>query len=350
VNLDFSDEQKQLCDQMRLFLADKCTSAGVRAILEGAESYNRPLYRGLAEMGVLGAAIPEGCGGSGLTHLELCVVAEELGRALAPVPVSSSICLAAEFLLQAGSSKQKEVWLPQLAAGEAVGTFAMSEGQGRTTPAKILAKVEGGKLTGAKFPVPDGDVADFAVVAARDEQGAVSLYLVELAAAGVRRDLLESIDPTRGQARLVFERAPVELLGTNGDGWHIASQVLDRAAVLMAFEQLGGADRALEMAGIMRWSGGRSAVRSDRSRASSIFSRTCMFPQRWRARTVIMAHGRCYPVRRSCMLRLPLHVCLQRPRSSIAPGTTSRCMVAWALPGLSTATCSTAGPMLLRWR
>lgn len=248
MNLDFSDEQKQLRDQMRRFLAEKCTSAGVRAILEGAESYDRPLYRGLAEMGVLGAAIPEEYGGSGLTHLELCVVAEELGRALAPVPVSSSIYLAAEFLLQAGSSKQKEVWLPKLAAGEAVGTFAMSEGQGRTSPAKILAKVEGGKLTGAKFPVADGDVADFAVVAARDEQGAVSLYLVELAAAGVCRESLDTIDPTRGQARLVFDRAPAELLGTKGDGWHIASQVLDRAAVLMAFEQLGGADRALEMA------------------------------------------------------------------------------------------------------
>lgn len=248
MNLDFSDEQKQLRDQMRRFLAETCTSARVRAILEGPESYDRALYRGLAELGVLGAAIPEEYGGSGLTHLELCVVAEELGRALAPVPVSSSIYLAAEFLLQAGSGQQKQAWLPRLAAGDAVGTFAVSEGQGRTTPAKILAKVEGGRLTGAKFPVADGDVADVAVVMARNEQGAVSLYLIELAAAGVRRERLESIDPARSHARLVFERAPAELLGAQGDGWHIASQVLDRAAILMAFEQLGGADRALEMA------------------------------------------------------------------------------------------------------
>ncbi len=248
MNLDFSDEQKQLRDQIRRFLSEKCPSSAVRAVLEGSESYDKALYRGLAEMGVLGAAIPEEFGGSGLSHLELCVVAEELGRALAPVPVSSSIYLAAEFLIQAGTTKQKELWLPKLAAGEAIGTFALSEGQGRTTPARIAAKVEGGKLTGVKFPVADGDVADFAVVAARDEKGKVSLYLVELAAAGVRRETLESIDPTRGQARLVFERAPAELLGAKGDGWHIASQVLDRAAVLMAFEQLGGADRALEMA------------------------------------------------------------------------------------------------------
>jgi acyl-CoA dehydrogenase len=248
LNLDFSDEQKQLRDTVRRFLSEKCPPSAVRAILEGPESYDKGLYRGLAELGVLGAAIPEEYGGTGLTHLELCVVAEELGRALAPVPVSSSIYLAAEFLMTAGSTKQKETWLPKLAAGEAIGTFAMSEGQGRTVAGKIAAKVEGGKLTGTKFPVADGDVADFAIVAAQGAKGKLSLYLVNLAGEGVRRETLESIDPTRGQARLTFDRAPVELVGTLGDGWHIASQVLDRAAILMAFEQVGGADRALEMA------------------------------------------------------------------------------------------------------
>lgn len=248
MNLDFSDDQKLLRDHVRRYLSEKCPPSAVRAILEGPESYDKEVYRGLAELGVLGAAIPQEYGGSGLTHLELCVVAEELGRVMAPVPVSSSIYLAAEFLLAAGSKAQKEAWLPRLANGEAIGTFAMSEGQGRASPEKILAKVEGGKLTGTKSPVADGDVADFAIVAAGDEGGKLSLYLVNLTGKGVRRERLESIDPTRGQARLSFDRAPAELLGTRGDGWHIASQVLDRAAILMAFEQVGGADRALEMA------------------------------------------------------------------------------------------------------
>ncbi len=248
MNLDFSDEQKQLRDQVRRFLSEKCTSAHVRAILEGPESYDKALYKGLADLGLLGAAIPEEYGGSGLTHLELCVIAEELGRSLAPVPVSSSIYLTAEFLLHAASTKQKEAWLPRLAAGEVVGTFASSEGQGRTTPATIAAKVEGGRISGTKWPVVDGDAADIAVVTARDEKGGISLFLVDLAADGVHRETLESIDPTRGQARLTFENTSAELLGSRGDGWHIASQVIDRAAILMAFEQLGGADRALEMA------------------------------------------------------------------------------------------------------
>ena len=248
MNLDFSDEQKQLREQVRRFLSEKCTPAHVRAILEGSETHDKALYKGLAELGVLGAAIPEAYGGAGLSHLELCVVAEELGRVLAPVPVSSSIYLAAEFLMHAGSDKQKEGWLPRLASGEAIGTFALVEGQGRATPRSIAAKVEAGRLTGVKAPVADGMAADFAVVAAKDEAGHLSLYIVDLSAGGIQRESLDSIDPSRGQARLVFNGAPAELLGARGDGWHIATQVLDRAAILMAFEQLGGADRALEMA------------------------------------------------------------------------------------------------------
>ncbi len=248
MNLDFSDEQKQLREQVRRFLSEKCTSATVRNILETDETYDKGLYAGLAELGVLGAAIPEEYGGVGLGHLELCVIAEELGRAIAPVPVSSSIYLAAEFLMLAGSEEQKSSWLPKLASGEAIGTFALVEGSGRASADKISASVSGGKLSGTKLPVADGCDADFAVVAAKDETGGLSLYLVSLTDEGVTREVLETVDPTRGQAKLTFTGAPAELLGTAGQGWDIASKVIDRAAILMAFEQVGGADKSLEMA------------------------------------------------------------------------------------------------------
>ncbi|MBU6372305.1 MAG: acyl-CoA/acyl-ACP dehydrogenase [Alphaproteobacteria bacterium] len=252
MNLDFSDDQKALQDQVRRFLAARCTSAAVRAVAEGPQLFDRALYAGLAEMGVLGVAIPEAYGGLGLTHLELCLVAEELGRAIAPTPVASSIYLAAEFLLQAGTEAQKQAWLPKLAAGTAVGAFAFAEGQGETTPARIKTVARGGKLTGEKAAVLDGDVADVAIVAARTGEGdgpeAISLFLVDLAAEGVTREAVTTIDPTRSYARIAFKNAPAEPLGGAGEGWHIASQVLDRAAILMAFEQVGGADRALEMA------------------------------------------------------------------------------------------------------
>jgi hypothetical protein len=251
MNFDFSDEQKQLRTEARRFLEDRCPPAAVRAVLEGPEPYDRSLYAGLAEMGFLGAAIPEEYGGVGLGYLELCVIAEELGRALAPVPVSSSIYLAAEFLLAAGSDAQKQAWLPKLASGAAVGTFALAERAGKVTPAVISASASGGVLNGVKAPVPDGDVADLAVVAARtgpgSDQRSISLFLVDLNAPGVERETLESIDPTRSQARITFRNAPAEPLGAPGEGWRTLTQVLDRAAVLTAFEQVGGADRALEM-------------------------------------------------------------------------------------------------------
>ena len=247
MNFDFSEEQKQLGDTARKYLADRCSPAAVRAILEGPEPYDRALYQGLGEMGFLGAAIPEQYGGVGLGHLELCVIAEELGRANAPVPMLSSIYLMAEGLMLSGTAAQKAEWLPKLASGAAVGCLATSEGVGRVTERSIKAQVVGGKLSGVKMPVADGDIADVAVVAARSPQG-VSLYLVDLAGAGVSREALESIDPTRSQARVSFEGAPVELLGEAGQGWRLLSDLLDRAAVLTAFEQVGGSDRALEMA------------------------------------------------------------------------------------------------------
>lgn len=252
MNLDFSDDQKLLQNQLRRFLTEKCPATAVRAILEGPESYDRGLYKGLAEMGALGLAIPEEYGGVGLGHLELCLLAEELGRVIAPVPVASSIYLVAEFLLRAGTDAQKRAWLPKLASGDAVGCFAFVEGQGRVTPEKVRAAVRDGKLSGVKAPVADGDCADVAIVLALSGAGrrenALSLYVVDLAGAGVTKETLESIDPSRGQARLTFDGAPAELLGGEGDGWRIAETVLDRAAILMAFEQIGGADRALEMA------------------------------------------------------------------------------------------------------
>ena len=247
MNFDFSAEQLQLRDEARRFLQDRCPPAAVRAILDGPEPYDRALWAGVAEMGFLGVRIPEEHGGLGLGFLELCVIAEELGRALAPLPFSSSVYLATEALLAAGGETQKARWLPRLAAGEAVGAFALAEGPGQVTPATIRAEARGGALFGAKLAVADGDVADFAVVAAQSD-GGLSLFLVDLTHPAVERRAVETLDPTRSHARLVFAGAPAELLGRPGEGWALVQQALDRAAVLTAFEQLGGADKALEAA------------------------------------------------------------------------------------------------------
>jgi alkylation response protein AidB-like acyl-CoA dehydrogenase len=251
MNFDFSDDQKQLRDQARKFLGEKCSPKAVRVVLEGKEPYDRALWKGLAEMGFLGVAIPEEFGGAGAGHLELCVIAEEMGRALAPVPFSSTVYLAAEALLLAGSDAQKQRWLPKIASGEAIGTLALFEGKGNPSPQAIKLAASGTALNGVKKPVPDGAIADFAVVAARTGSSGretdISLFLVDMKGGGVEANALTNVDPTRGQAEVTFKDCKAEPLGAVGEGWSIINQVLDRAAVLVAFEQVGGADRALEM-------------------------------------------------------------------------------------------------------
>src|SRR4029078_4233008 len=104
MNFDFSDDQKLLKEQVRKFLTDKCPTKVVRRVLDGNEAYAEEGWKGLVELGVPGVGIPEAYGGLGLSPLELCVVAEEIGRAAAPVPFDSSVIPATEAGKLAGSA------------------------------------------------------------------------------------------------------------------------------------------------------------------------------------------------------------------------------------------------------
>jgi len=248
VDFDYSDDQKFLKDEARKFLGGRCPPAVVRGVLDDpARSYDAPLWAAVAEQGWLGAAIPEAHGGLGLGRVELCAIAEELGRAVAPIPFASTVYILAEAVMAHGTEAQKAAILPRVAAGELIGALAVSEGPGVLTPSALSTRVEGGKLTGVKIPVTDGDIAHVAIVLA-NEGGKPGLFLVDLTGAGVKRETLESLDPTRGVARLSFDGAAAERLGAAGEGFDLVQAILDRAAVLLAFEQLGGADRCLEMA------------------------------------------------------------------------------------------------------
>ena len=195
----------------------------------------------------MGAAIPEEFGGLGLGHLELCVIAEELGRAVAPIPFASTVYLLAEAIMLAGDAGQKAEYLPKIAAGELIGALATSEGPGVVSASSLQCTVESGKLSGTKIPVTDGDVAGVCLVLAK-EGGKPGLFLVDLTGPGVTREVLKTLDPTRDAAKLVFAGAPAKRLGAAGEGMNLLEQIMDRAAVLLAFEQCGGADRCLEMA------------------------------------------------------------------------------------------------------
>ena len=121
MNFDFSDDQKFLKSEARKFLDANCTPARVRGVLDGAgKTYDEALWKAVAEQGWLGAAIPEEYGGLGLGHLELCVIAEELGRAVAPIPFASTVYFVAEAVMLAGNEEQKSWLLPKIAAGEVI--------------------------------------------------------------------------------------------------------------------------------------------------------------------------------------------------------------------------------------
>ena len=239
MNFDFSEEQKALRDHVRRFLSDESGSDAIRAVYRGEQGYDPALWAKMGEMGLNGAAFPESHGGSGAGYLELCVVAEELGRALAPVPFLSSIGLAAELLIRAGSEDQKQRYLPAMAQGRSVGTVALDVPQG-------ALHLTGGALDGVAPIVADAGIADFAIIACGEGE-ALSLGIVDLTSPSITIRDRPSLDPCHRFGDMSFAGAPFERLETNSAVAAVAA-ARDCAAVLAAFEQLGGADRALEMA------------------------------------------------------------------------------------------------------
>jgi len=253
MNFDFSDDQKLLKDQARKFLTDKCSRQVVRSVLDNSENqYSKELWQEVVNMGWTATAIPEEYGGLGLGMLELCVIAEELGRSLAPIPFSSSIYIFAEFLKAYGSEEQKQQYLPKIASGELIGSFAFPETKGTPRINNINSKVENNKLSGKKLPVNDGQVADILIVAANSDNNqnhnSLSLYIVETNQNGVSKKLLDTLDPTRPSSEINFKDADCISLGDKGEGWTMIQNILNRAAILFAFEQVGGAQVALDEA------------------------------------------------------------------------------------------------------
>jgi len=248
VNFDYSDDQNYLKEEVRRFLSARCPIAVTRRVLDDTDlAYDEALWKSVAEMGWTGVAIPEKWGGAGMGHIELCAIAEELGRVIAPIPFASTVYIFAEAVLAFGSDAQREALLPAIARGEIIGCLADSEGPGARAAQRIEARVAGGKLSGIKIPVTDGDIATHAIVTAL-EDGQPGLFIVDMSDASISRQVVPTLDPTRSAARLTFVDAPCERLGQIGEGERLISTILDRAAILFAFEQVGGADRCLETA------------------------------------------------------------------------------------------------------
>jgi alkylation response protein AidB-like acyl-CoA dehydrogenase len=257
VNFAFSEEQEELRRSVRRFLEDKSPVTEVRRLMETTEGYDPKVWAQMAnELGLQSLHIPEAFGGQGFSFVELVVVLEEMGRALLCAPFFSTVCLAANAILNGATEAQKVELLPGIASGETIATLAFTEPSGKWDANGITMEAvpdgSGGyTLDGTKMFVLDGHVANLIVVAARSAGSGgtegISFFTVPGDAPGLTRTVLPTMDQTRKQAKLEFSGVEAQLLGEEGAGWAGLSKTLDQVAVCLAAEQVGGAQKCLDM-------------------------------------------------------------------------------------------------------
>jgi alkylation response protein AidB-like acyl-CoA dehydrogenase len=253
----FTDEQEQFRTVLRRFFAKKSPTTEVRRLMATDKGWERETWKQLNnDLGLSAVHIPETYGGQGFGFVELAIVLEEMGRSLLCAPYFSSVVLAATAILNAGTEQQKQALLPGIAAGDTTATLAFTEDNGGWDSAGIemTATLAGGgyRLDGVKSFVLDGHTADLVVVLARQPgsngDDGLSLFTVAGDAPGLERRLLKTADMTRKQARLKFQSVQAELLGEAGGAAVPFSKTLDQAAVCLASEMVGGAEKLRESA------------------------------------------------------------------------------------------------------
>ena len=259
-----STEQQELRQSVRRFLADTSPLPRVRELMEAADGTDEKVWRMAgSQLGLQGIAIAEEHGGAGYTFAEQAIVLEELGAALYPGPYLASAVLAATALRVSSDEQAKAAFLPAIASGETIAALAFTEDDGSWEPAAIRLAATAGcgaedgtawVLDGHKSFVLDGNAADLLLVVARTgaagtgQADGLALFAVQADAPGLTRTALPTLDQTRKLARIEFSATPARLVGEPGEGAAIMDRTLDIAAIALAAEQLGGAQRALDMA------------------------------------------------------------------------------------------------------
>jgi alkylation response protein AidB-like acyl-CoA dehydrogenase len=263
MHFGFTEEQEELREMARAFLSECSSSEQVREAMDKPEGYDPEVWGRIgAELGWPAVTIPEEYGGIGMTYVELVALMEEMGKVLLCSPFFSTVCLGVNTLLEAGTEEQKQSLLPEIAEGNTTATLAFSEDNGRwdataveATATKTATK-EGDAfiLKGCKSFVADGHTAEHLIIAARSEgtQGeeGISLFLVKSDTPGVVRTRLDTLDQTRAQAKVELQDVSVPasaLMGEEGGAWPALKRALDLAAIALAAEQVGGAQRCLDM-------------------------------------------------------------------------------------------------------
>jgi alkylation response protein AidB-like acyl-CoA dehydrogenase len=260
MDVTFSKVQQDIAKEARRFLEKECPIDYARAMFEDDLGFRQDVWSKMAEMDWMGIRIPEAYGGLDMGQIDLALVLEQMGRAVLPGPFFSTVMLASEAIIEAGSHSQRDYYLPKIAKGEIKGTLALYEEDGGADPGYIQMQTrpiaDGFVLNGAKLFVLDAHVADFMIVAARTSNNTnldrgVTLFIVDTETKGLSTTKLQGIDGTRKLCAVRFEDAPVkqtQILGELHGGWQPLSKVLQRAQVGLSAECVGGAQRAMEIA------------------------------------------------------------------------------------------------------
>lgn len=246
----FGEEQRELAAVARRWFEERLPSPELRKVIETPEGFDRSRWQEMAAMGWQAMAIPEEYGGAGFGYLEVAVLAEEMGRALYPGPYWTSAVMAADLILAGGSELQKRELLPAIADGSRIVVPAVTEAGGAWDTSGIETEAvpqgDGWVISGAKRYVVHGSVADDYLVAARVGDG-IGWFVIPAAATERRR--LDALDLTRSLAEVTFDAVAVgEDALLPGEGEALAERMVTVGSVTLAMEQVGLAQRCLDMA------------------------------------------------------------------------------------------------------
>jgi alkylation response protein AidB-like acyl-CoA dehydrogenase len=250
------EDQQMICAAAEDFLSQSSTSAAVRAAMESAAGYDPALWRSIgAEMGWCSTHIPESCGGLGLSYIELTLILERMGQHLLCAPFFATVCMAATTLLEVTGEGEgaatRRAYLAQIAAGELTATLALADTGIDWAPSNLNCAARsqpgGHTLTGSFRHVPDGASASLLLVPARLEDGTLALFGVAAGAAGLQASSHPGMDRTRRVAEVRLENAAGVLLAAGDDVERGMPRACALAAILLAAEQLGGAQRCLDL-------------------------------------------------------------------------------------------------------
>jgi alkylation response protein AidB-like acyl-CoA dehydrogenase len=258
MDFSFTEEQDMLRISARDFLAKECPKAKVRELAKDERGYDVQMWHSMAGLGWMGLIFPDEYGGMGASFMDLVILMEEMGRNILPGPFFSTIALCALPLLEYGSSDQKTKFLPQIAKGEAVWTFALAESSGRykASEVKLRAVLKGTNyvLQGHKLFVTDAHVADYILVVGRTGEGrrpedGITMFIVDAREPNMKKEAIPTIGGDR-QFKVSFDKVAVSkhnILGKIGNGWDIVDFMLQRAAVLKCAEISGACQAVLDM-------------------------------------------------------------------------------------------------------